>query len=267
MILAVKLLLVPMLIWGITLAGRRWGPAVGGWLSAFPILSAPILFIIAVQHGTSFAASAALSTLTAVLGNLAFGLCYAWGATRFAWPSCLLAGFSGFFLAIAFLYFWAPPIYVAVPVVLAVLLIAPRLYPASGLVAQIPSSPANDLFWRMGSSVLLVLLVTHFSEALGSRLSGAFAMFPMMAPVLAVFSHRQSGSAYATRLLRGMVLGYYSFSVFCLALVLTLPATSLGFAFTLSLGSAVLVQAISRLLLSRTQHPVSVEPASPPPNR
>lgn len=253
MILAVKLLLVPFLIWGITLAGRRWGPAVSGWLSAFPILSAPILFIIAVQHGTSFAASAALSTLTAVLGNLAFGLCYAWGATRFAWPSCLLAGFSGYFLSIAFLYFWAPSIYVAVPLVLAVLLIAPRLYPVSGLAAQISSTPANDLFWRMGSSILLVLLVTHFSEALGARLSGAFAMFPMMAPVLAVFSHRHSGAAYATRLLQGMVLGYYSFSVLCMALVLALPTTSLGFAFIVALGSAVLVQAKSRTWLTRTR--------------
>jgi hypothetical protein len=267
MILAVKLLLVPMLIWGITLAGRRWGPAVGGWLSAFPILSAPILFIIAIQHGTAFAASAALSTLTAVLGNLAFGLCYAWSATRFFWGLCLLAGFAGYFLVIACLYFLAPSIYVAVPLVMAVLLIAPRLYPASGLVAQTPSTPANDLFWRMGSSVLLVLLVTHFSEALGSQLSGAFAMFPMMAPVLAVFSHRQSGSGYATRLLRGMVLGYYSFSVFCIALVLALPATSLGFAFTISLGSAVLVQALSRLLLLRSQPPVSGELAPPPLDR
>src|SRR5690606_31729833 len=150
-------------------------------------------------------------------------------------------------------YFWTPSLYVAVPLVLAVLLIAPRLYPVSGLATGIPSVPANDLFWRMGSSVLLVLLVTQFSSTLGPQLSGAFAMFPMMAPVLAVFSHRQSGAAYATRLLRGMVLGYYSFSVFCLALVLALPATSLGSAFLISLGSAVLVQAISRVHVMRAR--------------
>lgn len=257
MILAVKLLLVPMLIWGITLAGRRWGPAVGGWLSAFPILSAPILFIVALQHGTSFAASAALSTLTAVIGNLAFGLCYAWGATRFSWLPCLLAGFAAYFLVVACLYFWAPSVYTAVPLVLAVLLVAPRLYPVSGLVAQAPAVPANDLFLRMGSSVVLVLLVTHFSETLGPRLSGAFAMFPMMAPVLAVFSHRQSGAAYATRLLRGMVLGYFSFGTFCFVLTLALPATGIASAFLLSLGCAVLVQGISRVYLMRAHRPAA----------
>jgi len=253
MILAIKLILVPVLIWAMTLAGRRWGPAVGGWLSAFPILSAPILFIVALQHGATFAASAALSTLTAVLGNLTFGLCYAWSATRFSWAPSLLAGFTGYFLVVACLYFWSPSLYLAVPVVIAVLLLAPRLYPPTGLSTLDTSKPANDLLWRMGSGVSLVLLVTQFSSALGPQLSGAFAMFPMMAPVLAVFSHRHSGAAYATNLLRGMVLGYYSFSVFCIALVLTLPATRLGTAFLISLGCAVLMQAISRVHMMRTQ--------------
>lgn len=263
MVLAVKLLLVPLLIWGITLAGRRWGPTVGGWLSAFPILSAPILFIVAVQHGTAFAARAALSTLTAVLGNLAFGLGYAWSATRFSWGPGILAGFAGYFLVVAFLYLWNPSITTAVPLVLAVLLVAPRLYPVSGPMPRTPSIPANDMLWRMASGVSLVLLVTQFSSALGPQLSGAFAMFPMMAPVLAVFSHRHSGAGYATRLLRGMVLGYYSFSAFCLALVLALPETSLGMAFLVSLGCAVLVQAISRVHLMRSRPPVAPEPQPP----
>jgi hypothetical protein len=35
-VLVLKLALVPMLILGVTLAGRRWGPSVAGWLSAFP---------------------------------------------------------------------------------------------------------------------------------------------------------------------------------------------------------------------------------------
>jgi hypothetical protein len=43
-VLLLKLLLVPLLIYLVTLAGRRWGPAVAGWLSAFPIVAGPILF-------------------------------------------------------------------------------------------------------------------------------------------------------------------------------------------------------------------------------
>ncbi|MEP6609888.1 MAG: hypothetical protein ABJA83_14595, partial [Burkholderiaceae bacterium] len=220
-VLVLKLLLVPLFIWGVTLASRRWGPAVGGWLSAFPVVSAPILFFIALEHGATFTARAALGTLSAVLANIAFGVSYAWVATRFSWALSLVAGFVGYFLAVACLSFWTPSLYIAVPVVWATLLVAPRLYPSLGPSTQHAYKPANDVFWRMGAGVVLVLLVTHFSSALGAQLSGAFAMFPVMASVLVVFSHRHSGSAFAISLLRGMVLGYYAFSIFCIVLSLT----------------------------------------------
>ena len=89
-VLLLKLVLVPALIAGVTLAGRRWGPAVAGWLSAFPIVAGPILWFIALEQGAAFAAQAAVGTLSAVLGMLAFGLSYAWAATRFACTTKLL---------------------------------------------------------------------------------------------------------------------------------------------------------------------------------
>ena len=246
LILVLKLILVPALIWGVTLASRRWGPSIGGWLSAFPVVAAPILFFIALEHGAAFTADAALGTLTAVLANVAFGLGYAWSASTLPWAPSLIAGFVGYFLAVVCLTLWTPSLSSAVPVVAAVLLVVPRCYPASAASVQVVTKPANDILWRMGAGILLVLLVTHFSSALGSRLSGSFAMFPVMASVLAVFSHRDSGSAFAVQLLRGMLLGYYAFSVFCIVLSLALPAISIGLAFLLSLSCAVLVQIISR---------------------
>jgi hypothetical protein len=53
--LALKLTLVPLLIYLVTLAGRRWGPAVAGWLSAFPIVAGPILFALTLEQGAAFA--------------------------------------------------------------------------------------------------------------------------------------------------------------------------------------------------------------------
>ncbi len=38
-LLAPKLFLVPLLIWLVTLAGRRWGLLVAGWLPACPIVA------------------------------------------------------------------------------------------------------------------------------------------------------------------------------------------------------------------------------------
>jgi hypothetical protein len=244
--------LVPILIGGVTLAARRWGPSVGGWLSAFPVISCPILLSIASEHGAIFAAGAAVGTLAAVLANLAFGVAYAWSATRYSWPLCTAAGFAAYFSVVAGLSHWAPTLYWAIPAVLAGLLLASRLYPRAIAPTLLTTTPANDLFWRMGAGVLLVFFVTKFSLALGARLSGSLAMFPVLAPVLAVFSHRQSGPAFAIQLLRGMVLGYYSFAIFCIVLSQLLPATDLASAFLASLVCALLVQAMSRVFRPNT---------------
>lgn len=249
-ILALKLFLVPLLIAAVTLAGRRWGPAVAGWLSAFPVVSAPILYFIALQHGAAFTADAAVGTLSAVLAILAFGISYAWAATRYSWLLSLLAAFAGYALAVAALALWTPNLHIAAPAVLAALLIAPRLYPklvsAASRTAKAKKS-GNDIYWRMGAGAMLVLLVTHFSSLLGQRLSGVFAMFPVMGSVLVLFSHRESGPAFAIALLRGMVLGYYAFSVFCIVLGLTLQSIGIAPAFLVALACALVVQALTRI--------------------
>ncbi len=248
MILALKLLLVPLLIAAVTLAGRRWGPAVAGWLSAFPVVAGPILYFIALQQGPEFTANAAVGTLSAVLAILAFGISYAWAASFSHWPTSLLSGFSGYALAVTLLTYWSPTLWVAAAAVLAALLLAPRLYPRPTLSDSPSKKPANDIAWRMLAGALLVLLITHFSTTLGHRLSGIFAMFPVMGSVLVVFSHRQSGSAFTIQLLRGMVLGYYAFSVFCIVLALALVSFRINVAFLMALGGALLVQGLTRVV-------------------
>lgn len=251
LILGLKLTLVPALILGITLAGRRWGPAVAGWLSAFPVISAPLLFFIAREQGTSFAAAAATATLSAVLANLAYGLAYAWSASRRSWPASITLGLLAFGAAVLLLNLWAPALPLACVVVFALLTVSHRLYPA-GPHPHLPTrSPArgSDLPWRMVTGMVLVLAVSTFAAHLGPRLSGLLAMFPVMGSVLAVFSHRQYGPGFTILLLRNMVWGYYAFAVFCAVLALALPALTIGTAFTAALTAALIVQAVVRALL------------------
>jgi hypothetical protein len=253
-VLILKLILVPALMAGITLAGRRWGPAVAGWLSAFPVVSAPILFFMALEQGPAFAAKAAASTLSAVLAILCFGLAYAWAATRQAWPMCLAVGFAAYAAAVAGLSLWAPHMAWSAPVVLVALLVVPRLYPpppSHAMPQSTSAKPASDIWLRMLAGAVLVLLVTQFAARMGPGLSGLLAMFPVMASVLVVFSHRQAGAGFAIRLLKGTVLGYYAFAAFCAVLSLALPTAGIGPAFAMALGAAVLIQAASRLALQR----------------
>lgn len=252
-ILALKLGLVPALIGGITIAGRRWGPAVAGWLSGFPVVAGPVLFFLAIDQGTGFATRAASGTLSAVLAILVFNMSYAWAAAkRCSWPACLVIAFAAYTLAVFGLTAWAPTLMQGALSVLAALLVAPRLFPPAEAVPAQGARP-SDMHWRMAAAATLVLAVTHFSSQLGPRLAGMLAMFPVLASVLVAFSHRHSGAAFAVKLLRGTVAGYYAFAVFCVAIGLTLPALEMGAAFGLSLTVAVVVQGLSKVYLDRAR--------------
>jgi hypothetical protein len=250
-LLLLKLLLVPALIAGITLAGRRWGPAVAGWLSAFPVVSAPVLFFIALEQGAGFAAMAAGATLSAVLAILVFGIVYCRAALRLGWIGCLACSLPAYAATVLLLDRWAPPLLLSAVVVPTALLLAPRLYPLPPVMVAPLRKARGDLAWRMLAGAVLVLTVTGFAAPLGARLSGLLAMFPVMATVLAVFSQRQAGAGFAIRLLRGMVYGYWAFAGFCLVLSLALPAFGIGTAFALALAVAVGLQALARLLQAR----------------
>lgn len=251
-VLLLKLFLVPALIALVTLAGRRWGPAVAGWLSAFPVVAGPILGFIALEQGAVFAARAAVGTLSAVLAMLAFGLSYAWAATRFAWPVSLALAYVGYAAAVVVLGLWkVTTLPAAGLVVMAGLSLAPRFYPVLPVSAKARPKPANDMLLRMGLGALLVLLVTHFAANLGPDLSGIFAMFPVMGTVLALFTHRSAGAAATIQLLRGMVLGFYAFGMFCAVLAWALSATGVGPAFLWALAAAAVIQWLSRLWLMR----------------
>lgn len=251
-ILGLKLALVPALIAGVTLAGRRWGPGAAGSLSAFPVVAGPVLFFIAAEQGAPFAARASEATLSAVLTNLAFGISYAWSATRCSWAASAFLGFVSYVAAVAALNHWSPPLLISAIAVAVALAVAPHLYPKAPPepAASATSASRGDIWWRMAAGAILVFLLTRFSSHLGPRLSGLLAMFPVMASVLAVFSHKHSGAGFTIKLLRGMVTGYLSFSCFCLVLSLSLPNLPIALAFSLSLGCAILVQGISRIPLN-----------------
>jgi hypothetical protein len=101
--------------------------------------------------------------------------------------------------------------------------------------------------------------VTAGAAHLGARLSGFFAMFPVMSTVLVGFAHAGSGRDSAVGLLRGMVAGYFGFSVFCAVLSMQLRAGAIGTAFVLALGCALVVHLVARRLLMAG--PEAVKPA------
>ena len=256
-VLALKLFLVPSLIYAVTPAGRRWGPAVAGWLSAFPIVAGPILLAITLEQGAGFAAAAAEGTLMAVLAMVAFSLAYAWASRRMGVAGSMPAALCVWALMVAGLQSVRLPLPVVALAVVAALLVAPRLFPKLNASAPAAAAPApaarrgGELPWRMLAGATLVMSVSAAAAGLGPRLSGFFAMFPVMGTVLVGFTHVQSGRDSAVQLLRGTILGYFAFAAFCVAISLLLRAQPVAASFLCAFVFALTIQLLVKAASTR----------------
>jgi uncharacterized membrane protein (GlpM family) len=243
--LALKVLLVPVFLLALSLAGQRWGPAVAGWLAGLPVVTGPILFFLAAEQGTEFAAHAASAALSAVFASVVFSVAYAHAARRAGWPVALPAALAGW-AAAAWGLSWLPVSAAAsLLVALATLAASPRLFPAVAAPGA-RSLAAAELPLRMLAGALLTLAVTLAARMLGAHWSGLLAVFPILGIVLAVFSHRAQGMAFAAALLRAMATGLYSFVAFCFTLSVTLPRLGLMAGFAAAVLAALALQLATR---------------------
>jgi len=245
--LSLKVVLVPGFLWLLWLAGRRWGPAIAGWLSGLPIVAGPILFIIAVEHGPAFAAAVASGALASVLATVTFIVAYAHGARIGRWPLALALAFAAWLAAGALVAHAPGSLALSVGLAIVALLAAPHAFPR---VAAAPAtgraSGRAALVARMVAGALLTVGATAAADLFGPRWSGLLTVFPVLAIVLAVSSHRAHGPAFATVLLRSMATGMYSLAAFCAVLAAALPALGTSVAFMLALMATVLALAATR---------------------
>lgn len=262
--LVLKLLLVPLFLLMLSLAALRWGAQVAGWLAGLPVVAGPILCILAIEQGAAFAATAAAAALGAIFASLSFGVVYAQACRRQRWPAALAVALLAWGLAAALLSRLPTGPWAACAVALAALMAAPRLFPA---VAAVPARPRTsgrtELVWRMAAGAFLTLTVTWVAARAGAQWSGLLAVFPVLGIVLAVFSHRAQGPAFAAALLNGMAAGLVSFFAFCLALALLLETAGVTWAFGTAVGGSLAAQWLSHGRLARPVRKVTL--SGPPP--
>jgi hypothetical protein len=251
-LLAVKLFLAPLCVVGVSLAGRRWGMGVAGVLGGLPVVAGPILLALTLIHGRSFGAESAAGTLLALAALTAFVVTYGRVAQVAGPLVSVLCGWTAFLGGVALLSLVTPPPGVSLLFVgacfAAGILLLPS--PRSPLPPAAPP-PGWDLPARALGALILVLLITALSGALGAKLSGLLAPFPIITSVLAVFTHAHSGAAQLELLLRNFLFGFYGFASFCFVLAIALPSLATAPAFGLAVVVALLTQATSSLLRFR----------------
>ncbi|HEX3511381.1 MAG TPA: hypothetical protein VHT27_09825 [Solirubrobacteraceae bacterium] len=252
MLLVTKLLLAPSFVVGASLAARRFGPRVGGLIAGLPVVAGPILLAYALEHGKSFAAGAAVGTLLGLVSLIAFVVVYARLSAHAFWGASMLGGWLAFAVATALFSSVTLPAGAALAICACGLglglLLTPRSRRAEDAAAP-AAPPAWDLPMRAACSLALVLALTAVAGWLGSRLSGLLAPFPIIATVLATFTHAQHGTGEAQRLLRWLLGGYGAFGLFCFVLAITLRSLGTAAAFGLATAGALVMQGLIIALL------------------
>ncbi len=250
--LAWKLLLVPAFIGTLSLAGRRWGPAISGWLVGLPVVAGPIVLFLALEQGRTFASGAARGTLAGLTSLSAYALVYGRLSRRFDWVASLLGGWCAFFLCTFVLdQVPLPPLLLSFLAVSGIFLLVLRLLPTIDSPDDVTGTPAWEIVARMAAGSALVAAITGVARTLGPQLSGLLTPFPVAATVFTVFTHRFQGGAAAARLLRGLVAGSFTLAVFFLVVAATLVPWGIAASFGAATAACLVVHAGSLLLIRR----------------
>jgi hypothetical protein len=257
-VIAAKIVLAPAFIVGASLTARRYGARVGGLVGGLPVVAGPILLVYALDHGRAFAAEAAAGTLLGLISLLAFIVTYAHLASRMSWGASLIFGWGAFFVmtgALSTITLGVDPTLAVVLVAVALTLLAlPRARAERSSEVRLP---AWDLPLRALSAMALVLALTALAGQLGPKLSGLLAPFPVIASVLAVFTHAQYGEQDLLRIMRGFVMGLVAYALFCFVLSVSLGSLGIAEAFLLATAAALATQAVALTVTWRRREPAA----------
>jgi len=193
------------------------------------------------------AGTAASAAQAAVIG---FCVAYAHAAHRLPWPTAYLCALLAW-LAGAFVVAQLPatPL-LALVIALFALLVAPRLFPRAAVKASnVVTAP--EIACRMLAGAALTIGVTTAAGALGDVWSGLLGVYPLLATVLAAFSHGRHGGGQAAALLRALAAGLYSFAAFCFVLAVVVERAGIAIAFSVATIAALATQAATMTVLQR----------------
>ncbi|PYN88333.1 MAG: hypothetical protein DMD87_10260 [Candidatus Rokuibacteriota bacterium] len=241
--LALKLVLTPTLIGAVSMAGRRWGPGVSGWLVGFPLTSGPVAFFLALDQGVSFAAGAAVGSMTGAAAQAVFCVLYGRWARGRHWALALLAGSLGFAAAAVALQHLTLALVPLLTLVIGTVVLALVFMPRDSESPRPARRPRWDIPARLVVTTAIVLLLTGLATTLGPSLTGLLATFPLYGAILAGFAHHLEGPGPAIRVLRGLLLGLFAFAGFFFVLVLSIERAGIAQAFAAATAAALILQA------------------------
>jgi len=102
--------------------------------------------------------------------------------------------------------------------------------------------PRWDLQLRMALTALLAVTLTAAASRFGPVVGGVLAALPVLASILAVFTHARYGAAAVVALLRGMLGGMAGFVTFCALVAVLVEPLGVATSFAVATLAALAIQ-------------------------
>jgi len=252
-ILVLKLILAPVIIGSASMAGRKWGPAVSGWIVGLPLTSGPVIFFLAISHDAGFAANAALGVISGGISLVVYALTYAWLAKRFRWYIALFGSLAVFAISTTLLQNNTFPLIPVFLIVCAMIALGLVLMPKGDAEAGEAKPGSWDIPFRILIGTSFILFITGSASFLGPRLPGLLTTVPLYVTILTIFAHRHQGPAAAAHVLRGLLYGLFAFAGFFITLCLLLERAGIALSFLSAIFVALMIQGMSLFIL-RQRH-------------
>jgi hypothetical protein len=237
--LFLKLLLVATSVLLSTLAARRFGHAIGGAVAGMPMIAAPIIAILLVDHPPAGVRAIALATLACVPATILHIVTFAAAAPRTTWPFALAAALGAYAVAGAVLTHtsFSPAtvcvLAFAAPVI-GLWVAAHKTHPAAPVHV-----PQIELVLRIVAAVAMAAAIILGADTLPAALSGILLAVPITGTVLPCFTLQRYGAAATVSLMNGFLQGLHGFVAFFLALYWALGSMNAAAAFCVALGAAL----------------------------
>ena len=234
-----RLALVPAAVWVASLAARRWGHTVSGYLGGLPMIGGPITLYLALDYGPQFAARSATLTLAVILGQAAHLMAFSHAGRRARWPLALAAGWTSF-AAVAIVVARASPGPLVAAILAACGLAAAWMWLPRGTGAgTLPAIPRAELQLRLVAAFVLAAVILWSARAFGPVVSGVLLSLPITGSIMPPFTLALYGPDALARLVRGFVVGLTGFAAFFLVLACALPSFGTSLAFTCAVAAAL----------------------------
>jgi hypothetical protein len=244
-LLLLKLTLTPLLVGGASLAARRWGPAIGGWIVALPLTSGPVLFFLALDQGPEFAAEATVGTLLGLGAICGFCLGYLAASRHGPGPAMAAASMGYVAVGLAVQPVTGAPFPLLVLAVVAAIAGVLRLLPVATDGGSRRAHPAWDLPARIIVATTFVVAITAIAPHLGPVTSGIVATFPVYVSVLAVFEQAHSGHPGALGVLRGLLVGLFGTVAFYVVIRALVVPAGIAVAFCVAIAVTGVIGALA----------------------